>query len=750
MAGLASLAELEVWRRELAPTPGRWRNALRLTVACTAAAGLAQAFHLEQGFWAIITILVLAPPTVAASLRKAAARVLGTAVGCLAAVGAAALFAQLPPLYLAAIVLYLAATLYFALGPVSPYSFFVAGFTFALVTYTAVQEPERAGVMAAHRFTEISLGVLISAASHLLLWPTHADRELRRTLAEKLARAIAWLDSACTRARGGSPEAPAADPAPDDRLTTQMTLLDVAAGLHEPIRRTRDAWTGVIGLTEALRLACAECGRLASLPASAAGLTAVRAEMEQLVLECTRFGDALAGSIRSQVRAPEVRIEALAAVEAAFDRLRAEGATRAWAADSVTAFAAVIESQRIVVRTLERLAPMIDAALGLADQREHLELPAGSVPTLLPLDPDRLAAAIKSSLAASIAIVIGSALHWPLGLPSTATCLVLAMTTSVGSFVQKAGSRLIGAFIGSAGVLLILLWLMPSINSIVALLLITAIGMLPCAWLVAGSDRVSYLGLQTAYAFSIALLGPLSPVVDLVTPTSRILGVFLGIVVFGAMTTLVWPSYATKQYRRAIRSALRITVEILRDAVSRRSSAPFVVFPRQRRLYDSIGACTRLLGESEYEDPNERHLHRGHALALLWTVRHLARSAILWRQSRWSAASEIPPCDTTAALASLGEHCMARIEALADSIGERRPPPPEFDTAAALHALEAAIARDRAALAFRTWPAEAVDALFACVEYGRDIAVNLGVLREQAILLAAPDAPPLAYAAAAA
>lgn len=751
MAGLADLGLIETWRRELAPTRLRMQNALRTTIACATAALLTQIFHMDQGFWAIITILVLAPPTVAASMRKAALRLGGTAIGCLLGVAAAALFGQQAPLYVAAMFVVLTITIYLASGTIAPYSFFVTAFTFAIVCYTAVQEPLSAGTTAWARFTEISLGVIVSGASHLLLWPIHADAELRRALADKIRRAIANLEPVRSRIRGEDAAEPNADPPADQRLVSQLDLLDTAAGLHESVYRRRLAWEGVIGLVEALRLATYETGRLASRPDSARGLRDMAADADAAVVELMRRAEEVASAIVDRGAVESATCPPLERLDLAFTRARHEGRTVSWSNAEVSAMAATVEALRSSWALVARLGPMANAAAGFGVAGEALDMPPAAAPPLLPLDHDRLVMAVKGALASTFTLLFGAALHWSLGTPAVATCIVLAATGTLGALVQKSGLRLLGAVIGGLFALGVLLWIIPWAHGPAVFFAIALVFIFPSAWLLAGSDRVNYVGLQAAFAFSIGVLGPLRPSVDLWAPMSRMLGVLAGIIVMSFVAAALWPSYATRKFRSSAAKSFRIVREILIDAIESRPKAPLVTFPRQRRLYDSIAATTRLLGEAEYEDPGEMDLDRTSALELLTNLRLLTRDAILWRQARRTVDGAFPECDTAVALAQVGAAVAARLEAIAAALEHGEAPEPDALSPAAAGTLDAAIARDRAAQRFRGWPTTTVDVLFACVEHAR--AMSEGLLRTHACAGAcavriAPAAP-VAYASAA-
>ena len=57
-------------RRELAPTPTRWRTASRLTIACTFAVALVMALHVPDGEFVLVSLFVVSQGNSGASLEK--------------------------------------------------------------------------------------------------------------------------------------------------------------------------------------------------------------------------------------------------------------------------------------------------------------------------------------------------------------------------------------------------------------------------------------------------------------------------------------------------------------------------------------------------------------------------------------------------------------------------------------------------------------------------------------------------------
>ena len=63
---------------------------------------------------------------------------------------------------------------------------------------------------------------------------------------------------------------------------------------------------------------------------------------------------------------------------------------------------------------------------------------------------------------------------------------------------------MLGGLLGLATIVAV----MPNIDSLGALLVVSALGFLVAAWITVGSSRISYMGLQTGMAFAICVTDP--------------------------------------------------------------------------------------------------------------------------------------------------------------------------------------------------------------------------------------------------
>src|SRR5258707_15825518 len=78
--GLAASQFLEFLRRELAPTPGRWRATLRITLACIACTIPIMAFHLKEPLMVIIGMFMGTREDISTTLLGTLFAILGPTV----------------------------------------------------------------------------------------------------------------------------------------------------------------------------------------------------------------------------------------------------------------------------------------------------------------------------------------------------------------------------------------------------------------------------------------------------------------------------------------------------------------------------------------------------------------------------------------------------------------------------------------------------------------------------------------------
>ncbi len=99
--------------------------------------------------------------------------------------------------------------------------------------------------------------------------------------------------------------------------------------------------------------------------------------------------------------------------------------------------------------------------------------------------------------------------------------------------------------------------------SITSLVLLTAVGSALAGWIASGTERISYAGLQFAFAFYLSIFQGFEPQVNLTTVRDRVVGILLGTFVSAIMFRYVWPEHAADQLRATLGRVLRTLSQLV-------------------------------------------------------------------------------------------------------------------------------------------------------------------------------------------
>jgi multidrug resistance protein MdtO len=147
-------------------------------------------------------------------------------------------------------------------------------------------------------------------------------------------------------------------------------------------------------------------------------------------------------------------------------------------------------------------------------------------------NPEYIKYALAGTAASMICYIIYVGLNWP-GISTAVTTCILTALSNIGSSRQKQLLRIVGAAIG--GFVLGVgsqVFVLPYLDSIVGLTLLLAFATGVSAYVATSSPRLSYVGLQMAFAFYLINVTDFKISLDLTIGRDRVIGILLGI---GAM-----------------------------------------------------------------------------------------------------------------------------------------------------------------------------------------------------------------------
>lgn len=171
-------------------------------------------------------------------------------------------------------------------------------------------------------------------------------------------------------------------------------------------------------------------------------------------------------------------------------------------------------------------------------------------------NPAHVHFALKVTLAAMTCYLIYSGLGWPGISTAFVTCCFIALENTAAT-IRKGWLRLIGCATGGFFGYLAIIFAIPHMESLSSLVLLTAVGAALAGWVTAGTDRISYGGLQAAFAFYMCIFQGFAPETDFTIVRDRLVGIVLGIIVSATVYRYIWPEHAVDALRVTLARVLR-------------------------------------------------------------------------------------------------------------------------------------------------------------------------------------------------
>jgi multidrug resistance protein MdtO len=632
-------------RRELAPLPGRAIGTVRTVIACVVTLVLCMVLQVPDAHLAVWVAVRVVTEEAGETLLFGIVALLALTIGL--AMSLVLLTVAMDQAWLrfcfmaalAALGLFLRRT--FVIGAFG----FVIGLvgTIMMTVPDFVPIPELMVRASLWLWPIFALGIAASVAANLLIVPS----DPATLLGEELCARVQAAEDALARQLG----APTREPEPVPSLTTLVTagmarmlaLLRSAEVVHPSLKRQHARQSALITLADRLVTAAAAL----ELTAPAALRPAERTRLQRVADECGRVRRALATG-----RAPEPA--------------QPRGASPQ-GGDGPAALPVLVE--------LEHVVDLMRYAL------ETEDVPAEAAPLPEPrrlflpdtlTNPEYRRYALKGSLAVMICYVLQSAVDWPGIRTCIITCMIVGLT-SEGATIQKATLRLSGALVGALLGFLSILLLVPGMESITSLVLLVAAGTALAGWVNLGSARISYAGVQIAFAFFVCVIQGFKPSWHFDTIRDRLVGILLGNTVITLVFLYAWPVDATTALWRHLAAALRTTARLA--TVEHQSEDPTVVARSTAALRTQadrdFGAVQQALEEAAFEPAvpgaGERGL-RDVAQRVTIDAQAVFLSQLAVARHRPDFAPGVLPPPVRAGIRRLNTAVAERLDAIADQV----------------------------------------------------------------------------------
>jgi uncharacterized membrane protein YccC len=286
-------------------------------------------------------------------------------------------------------------------------------------------------------------------------------------------------------------------------------------------------------------------------------------------------------------------------------------------------------------------------------------------------NPAHVRFALKVTLAAMFCYILYSAIDWSGIHTAFITCTFIALESTEAT-LYKGTLRIVGCVIGGALALFSIVFLMPHMETIASLVVLVACASAIAGWVATGSERISYAGLQIAFAFFYSVFQGYAPDTDLDNVRNRVIGILFGLIVTGLVFEYIWPERTIDRVRGALRQVLLQLAKLL--VIPSPQTAVKEAKPKAQALVAEISSeleqgqrQAKLTGFEIGEPQAGDRVSLGDLEATLSRAEHMLDLATsLTTDSAWTEWQQLPP-DAQHAESELRNVVAKRVERAAAS-----------------------------------------------------------------------------------
>jgi len=530
----------EFLKEELAPYPGRAALVARMTLAATLVMIICMTFRVSYGSQGAIYALLISRENPRATLESAGITFLVTGVTAAYILISMWFVIEVPVLHF----LWLIGTFFVGFYAISTMTNYPAVVIFTLTL--AAGGPLWTRHVSAETNVEDTLrvvlagliGVVVTAVVELAFARTKPGDNVVMPIAERLAA----VESLLTRFAEGGPI-----DHPTEKKITGLAILGTSM-LRRALRRSDYSphYTLQMGGVAAL------VGRLVDIAATLTQLTLKPCSEEQKQLRM--LATTVAG-VRSDLMNRRIPMS----IDFSLDNELARGVP--------------------LLREMEQTVALIPQALtGSLIIDEYLSAsgdaprPKFVVPDAL-TNPEHLAFALKGCFAASLCYIIYNSIDWP-GISVAVTACLLTGLSTIGASRQKQilffAGALVGGFLVGMGSQIFIL---PNLDSITGFTVFFLVVTVLASWFMTCSPRLSFFGLQVAFAFFLINLQEFGPQTSLSIGRDRVAGVLLGLFGMWLIFDQLWGAPAAVEMMQSFILNLRLLANLAREPVPGRDKS---------------------------------------------------------------------------------------------------------------------------------------------------------------------------------
>jgi multidrug resistance protein MdtO len=561
---------LELLRDELRPTPGRWRATLRITLACVVASWPVMAFHLHVSLVVMILMFLITKEETTTTLLGTVLGIIGVTIGCGMLLLTYICFADLTWLRVLLVPTFIALGLYLnrilTLGPMGSAIGIPLGL--GMIVPDVIPSTEFLTRFPFYVWWAAVLGLSVNLVVQYLLNPQRAQSVLARGLISRLE-------------------------------AVESVLLNLA-GEQSSHRASSLRVLAIEGAAEPLHF----------LKLASAAEPFLKKHHEKIALQIILADRLVTAAAVLEEQGVQLPDEAIAA------RLRQlAGAVAVWRQAVLERHWPRFPEPIDVPAQVAGIPPMLlemERVLHLLSKSKDVlpdELKAfpmapkgGAIVADAFKNPAYIQFAVKGALAGFICYLIFTLSAYQAIYTSVVTCVVCSLST-VGASAQKGILRFAGSAIGGVLGVIALTCIFPYLDSIAGFWIPFAAVTGLAAYVTFSGPSLSYAGYQIGLAFYKCVLQSYGPYTELRVVRDRLIGIVLGLTVFGLISNWLWPVKALETTRAKLASALRTLAKLAGLPDEKKDPTPRLAeaYDLRLQIYQEFRAVHELLESAKFE-----------------------------------------------------------------------------------------------------------------------------------------------------
>ena len=538
----------------------RVKYALKATLACLICILINEYWHLDYGFFSVISAFVLLSMFYDNTASKGIQRFIGIFFGAILAVLIVNLFYDVKPIYLFIMLSWIGLCTYLYADQRFPYPYaaLMSGIFSGVIMLHGTESYSEVESLASSLVIQVAIGVFIATLVYRFLWPVNYKTHLRDALSavfEDFGNMFLSIKSKTLESQ--------ASKIPSIRLSfdTFSHLLDFAKKASQEQKDVifpEHIYIEFIGHCKNLFIDTQE------LESNLKRHNSILLEDADIKIHLKKILDNLSGHSQmigktilqnQNIKLTPLSDQLIRNIESVEKRLQSlrnyEGATQRLNQSELFATGATLLLLRDIVNEFEKVTKAynkIQEGRSVDKITTTPQILEKKIKETFHINIESLKHSVKVVII-TILILLGSIFYYiDAGIQALITALIISAQANLGQATLKEKLRFVAVVMGGFYGLLCLIIISVFPNFLVFLLLFT-LGLFVGSYIATGSERVSYAGVQTGIVLPMILLISNGPTGSLIIANERLFGVIIGGAIALIILRFIWPDDPLKQLK---------------------------------------------------------------------------------------------------------------------------------------------------------------------------------------------------------